>query len=65
MGFLHSLERDLPRYNLNSSHVVVEQVSDDELVARLNMADATFNFMERGKNSQPQWMAPEALSKVG
>jgi len=64
MAFLHSLERQLPRYYLNSRHVMIEQVSDEELVARLNMADAKFTFVERAKSYQPQWMAPEALSKA-
>ena len=27
------------------------------------MADARFSFQEKGKSYQPQWMAPEALSK--
>ena len=38
-------------------------MSDNELSARLNMADAKFSFMERAKSYHPQWMAPEALGK--
>ena len=38
-------------------------MSDNELSARLNMADAKFSFMERAKSYHPQWMAPEALNK--
>jgi hypothetical protein len=34
-------------------------VSDDELVARINMADAKFSFQEKGKIYQPAWVAPE------
>ncbi len=41
----------------------IDPVSDNELCARLNMADAKFSFMERAKSYHPQWMAPEALSK--
>jgi integrin-linked kinase len=63
MAFLHSLDRQLPRYHLNSRHVMIDSVSDDELCARLNMADAKFSFVERGKSYHPQWIAPEALAK--
>jgi len=63
MAFLHSLDRQLPRYYLNSRHVMIDAVSDNELSARLNMADAKFSFMERAKSYHPQWMAPEALGK--
>ena len=38
-------------------------MSDDELCARVNMADAKFSFMDRAKSYHPQWMAPEALAK--
>ena len=38
-------------------------MSDNELSARLNMADAKFSFMERAKSYHPQWMSPEALGK--
>jgi hypothetical protein len=34
-------------------------VSDEELVARINMADAKFSFQEKGKMYQPAWIAPE------
>ena len=63
MAYLHSLDRQMPRFHLNSKHVMIDAVSDDELVARVNMADARFSFQERGKMYQPQWMAPEALGK--
>ena len=38
-------------------------MSDEELCARVNMADCRFSFQERGKMYQPEWMAPEALSR--
>ena len=63
MSFLHSLDREMPNFHLNSKHVMIDCVADDELTARINMADAQFTFQERGKNYHPQWMAPEALIK--
>jgi len=63
MAFLHSLERQLPRLYLNSKHIMIDCVSDDELVARINMADSKFSFQEKGKIYHPAWIAPEALVK--
>lgn len=63
MQYLHSLERQLPRFYLSSKHVMIDCVADDELSARINMADAKFSFAEKGKAYHPQWMAPEALAK--
>lgn len=63
MAFIHSLDRQLPRLYLNSKHVMIDCVSDDELVARVNMADAKFSFQEKGKMYQPAWIAPEAMAK--
>jgi integrin-linked kinase len=59
MAFLHSLEPMVSRLYLNSFHVLI----DDDLTARINMADAKFSFQERNKIYQPAWMAPEALQK--
>ena len=64
MAFLHSLDRELPRFYLNSRHVLVDSISDNELCARLNMADAKFTFMDRAKNYHPQWMAPEVKNNT-
>lgn len=36
---------------------------DDDLTARVNMADAKFSFQEVGRIYEPAWMSPEALSK--
>ena len=36
---------------------------DEDLTARINMADAKFSFQERNKVYNPAWMAPEALQK--
>ena len=75
MAFIHSLDRQLPRLYLSSHHIMVRSpsylvpsinishqidcVSDDELVARVNMADAKFSFQEKGKMYHPAWIAPE------
>ncbi|EEZ99715.1 integrin-linked protein kinase isoform X1 [Tribolium castaneum] len=59
MAYLHSLERIIPEYRLNSRHVIIE----DDLTARINMADAKFSFQEKGRIYHPAWMSPEALQK--
>lgn len=59
MAFLHSLERIIPEYHLNSRHVMI----DDDLTARINMADAKFSFQDKGRMYYPAWMSPEALQK--
>nr|CAG4651746.1 EOG090X04G6 [Triops cancriformis] len=59
MAFLHSLEKQLPNFQLSSKHIMI----DEDLTARINMADAKFSFQEKGKIYNPQWMAPEALQK--
>ena len=43
--------------------VQIDCVSDDELVARVNMADAKFSFQEKGKMYQPAWIAPEVYRR--
>ncbi|XP_039286638.1 integrin-linked protein kinase isoform X2 [Nilaparvata lugens] len=54
MAFLHSLERITPRYHLNSRHVMI----DEDLTARINMADAKFSFQEKGRIYYPacRWL---------
>lgn len=59
MAFLHTLDPLIPRLYLNSKHVLI----DDDLTARINMADAKFSFQERHKMLHPAWVAPEALQK--
>jgi len=63
MAFLHTLDRSGPRMHLNSKHIMIDAVSDNEVCARINLADARFTFQEKGKLHHPQWMAPEALAK--
>uniref|UniRef100_A0A1A9VYN9 Protein kinase domain-containing protein n=3 Tax=Glossina TaxID=44049 RepID=A0A1A9VYN9_GLOAU len=57
MAYLHSLERIIPSYHLNSHHI------DEDLTARINMGDAKFSFQEKGRIYQPAWMSPEALQR--
>ncbi|CAH0390689.1 unnamed protein product [Bemisia tabaci] len=59
MAYLHSLDRIVPQYQLNSRHVMI----DEDLTARINMADAKFSFQERSRVYYPAWMSPEALQK--
>ncbi|XP_023242722.1 integrin-linked protein kinase-like [Centruroides sculpturatus] len=59
MAFLHCLEPLVPRLYLSSKHIMI----DDELIVRINMADAKFSFQEKGKMYSPAWIAPEALQK--
>uniref|UniRef100_A0A915PWB9 Protein kinase domain-containing protein n=2 Tax=Spirurina TaxID=6274 RepID=A0A915PWB9_9BILA len=57
MSFLHSLDPLILRYYLSSKHVVV----DEDLTARISMADTKFSFQEVGRLYSPAWMSPEAL----
>ncbi|XP_074650688.1 scaffold protein ILK-like isoform X2 [Tubulanus polymorphus] len=59
MEFLHSMEPMIPNMHLTSKHVMV----DEDLTARINMADYKFTFHERGKFYAPAWLAPEALQR--
>lgn len=59
MAFLHSLDPMIPRFYLNSFHVLI----DDDLTARINMADVKFSFQEKNKVYQPAWLSPEALQR--
>jgi len=34
---------------------------DEDLTARVNMADYKFTFHEKGKEYNPAWIAPEGL----
>nr|CAG4644716.1 EOG090X04G6 [Leptodora kindtii] len=61
MAFLHSLEKQLPNITLSSKHIMI----DEDLTARISMADARFSFQDKGRCYNPQWMAPEALQKKG
>lgn len=59
MSFLHSMDPMVLRYYLSSKHVVV----DDDLSAKISMADTKFSFQEVGRLYSPGWMSPEALQK--
>ncbi|PAV89225.1 hypothetical protein WR25_13614 [Diploscapter pachys] len=60
MSFLQSLEPPVLRYYLSSKHVVV----DEELTAKISMADTKFSFQEVGRIYSPAWMSPEALQRA-
>ena len=55
------LKRLSCRYRVIISSFQIDCVSDDELVARVNMADAKFSFQEKGKMYHPAWIAPEVI----
>uniref|UniRef100_T1J3B5 Protein kinase domain-containing protein n=1 Tax=Strigamia maritima TaxID=126957 RepID=T1J3B5_STRMM len=59
MAFLHSLDPLIPRYYVNSRHIMI----DEDLTARINMADTKFSFQEKGKVYYPAYFSPEALMK--
>ncbi|GAU99464.1 hypothetical protein RvY_10464 [Ramazzottius varieornatus] len=59
MAFLHSLSPIIRRFYLNSRHVMV----DEDMTARLSMADSKFSFQDKGKLYYPAWTAPEALQR--
>lgn len=59
MAFLHTLDPLIPRFYLNSHHVMI----DEDMSAKINMADAKFSFQEHYKLYHPHWMSPEALQK--
>ncbi|KAK2828673.1 hypothetical protein Q5P01_019707 [Channa striata] len=59
MAFLHTLEPMVSRLYLNSKHVMI----DEDMTARISMADAKFSFQCPGRMYAPAWMAPEALQK--
>ncbi|KAG1659317.1 Integrin-linked protein kinase [Nymphon striatum] len=59
MQFLHQLEPLIPRMYLSSKHIMI----DDDLTARISMADVKFSFHEKSKMYDPAWMSPEALQK--
>ncbi|RVE63904.1 hypothetical protein OJAV_G00140930 [Oryzias javanicus] len=59
MAFLHTLEPMVSRLYLNSKHVMI----DEDMTARVSMADAKFSFQCPGRMYSPAWMAPEALQK--
>ncbi|XP_071846977.1 scaffold protein ILK-like [Apostichopus japonicus] len=59
MAFLHAMEPLIPGYHLNSKNIMIE----DDLTAKISMADTRFSFQNRGKMFYPAWMAPEALQR--
>ncbi|KAJ8028714.1 Integrin-linked protein kinase [Holothuria leucospilota] len=60
MAFLHAMEPLIPGYHLNSKNIVIEE----DLTAKINMADTRFSFQNKGRMFYPAWMAPEALQRA-
>ncbi|XP_046853243.1 integrin-linked protein kinase-like [Xenia sp. Carnegie-2017] len=59
MQYLHSLDPFVPKLYIKSSHIMI----DDDLTARIAMADYRYSFQDVKCIYQPQWMAPEVLNK--
>ncbi|XP_070553888.1 scaffold protein ILK-like [Ptychodera flava] len=59
MQFLHNLEPMIPRLYLSSKLVMI----DEDLSAKINMADYKFSFQNRGKLFNTAWSAPEAMQR--
>uniref|UniRef100_A0AAQ6ANM8 Protein kinase domain-containing protein n=1 Tax=Amphiprion ocellaris TaxID=80972 RepID=A0AAQ6ANM8_AMPOC len=57
MAFLHTLEPMVSRLYLNSKHIMI----DEDMTARISMADAKFSFQCPGRMYSPAWMAPEGI----
>uniref|UniRef100_A0A8U7MF06 Integrin linked kinase n=1 Tax=Corvus moneduloides TaxID=1196302 RepID=A0A8U7MF06_CORMO len=55
MAFLHTLEPLIPRHHLNSRSVMI----DEDMTARISMADVKFSFQCPGRMYAPAWVAPE------
>lgn len=59
LEFLHTMEPLIPNLHLSSKHIMIEE----DLSARINMADYRFSFHEKNKEYSPAWLAPEALQR--
>ncbi|XP_071086848.1 scaffold protein ILK-like isoform X2 [Haliotis cracherodii] len=58
------IDEDLAKINVDDPKYASEiNGIDEDLTARINMADYRFTFHERGKEYNPAWMAPEAMLK--
>ncbi|XP_029648883.1 integrin-linked protein kinase isoform X1 [Octopus sinensis] len=61
------IDEDLAKINIDDPKYSARDVAingiDEDLTARINMADYRFSFHEKGKIYSPAWMAPEALQK--
>lgn len=60
MAYLHSMDPLIPRLYLSSFHVLM----DDDLTARINMADTRFSFQDHTKVYKPNWLSPEILNNA-
>ena len=59
MEYLHALDPMISNFHLNSKHIMIDQ----DLIAKINMADCKFSFGDNFKLYDPAWMAPELLCK--
>ncbi|XP_067889059.1 integrin-linked protein kinase [Heterodontus francisci] len=59
LAFLHTLEPLIPRHYVNSKSIMI----DEDMTARISMADVKFSFQCPGRMYAPAWVAPEALQK--
>uniref|UniRef100_A0A4W3GSP7 Integrin-linked kinase n=1 Tax=Callorhinchus milii TaxID=7868 RepID=A0A4W3GSP7_CALMI len=59
LAFLHTLEPLIPRHHINSKSIMI----DEDMTARISMADVKFSFQCPGRMYCPAWVAPEALQK--
>ncbi|KAK7097490.1 scaffold protein ILK-like isoform X1 [Littorina saxatilis] len=61
------IDEDLAKINIDDPKYQSGEATlngiDEDLTARINMADYTFSFHEKGKVFSPAWMAPEALQR--
>ncbi|MGH0128547.1 UNVERIFIED_CONTAM: hypothetical protein FKN15_040247 [Acipenser sinensis] len=57
MAFLHTLEPLIPRHYLNSKSIMI----DEDMTARISMADVKFSFQCPGRMYSPAWIAPEVF----
>eukprot|EP00794_Sanderia_malayensis_P007501 gene7501-8332_t len=58
MVYLHSMDPLIPRLYLSSYHIMM----DDDLTARISMADVRFSFQDHTKVYKPNWMSPEMMN---
>ncbi|XP_075438418.1 scaffold protein ILK [Ascaphus truei] len=57
MAFLHTLEPLIPRHYLNSRSIMI----DEDMTARISMADVKLTFQCPGRMYCPAWVAPEGV----
>ena len=51
-----------PKFQFERGSISVYLQMDDDLTARISMADARFSFQDHTKVSKPNWMSPESMA---